>query len=174
MADKKTKIQPADNADVAAGQTSAQEATGELSKYTVEQIAGMKPEEIAEKLNNADAFIKSATQKSQETAEIKRQNEDLKAESKWWKSQAEEAKANMQKFYEQMSQIPQQQTPSTPSQPPKFDPYDPDKSWEANQQYWQNRLDSTAKEFRGELDKLKNETENANLGLRTLKMEKYL
>ena len=86
MADKKTKIQPADTADVAAGQTSAQEATEELSKYTPEQIAGMKPDEIAKKLADADAFIKSATQKSQEAAEIRKQSEQLRAESQYYKS----------------------------------------------------------------------------------------
>jgi len=171
---KQTKIQPADIADEQVGQPSAQEATGDLTDYTAEQIAGMKPDEVAAKLNNANAFIKSATQKSQEAAEIRRQNEETRAQVEYWKSQAEEATKNMQKFYEQMSQTTRQQTQSAPSQPPEFDPYNPDKSFEASQKWHQEQLQSTRDELRKELDELKNKYEETNVGLSTLKMEQYL
>lgn len=174
MADKKTKIQPADNADEQVGQPSAEEATGDLPDYTAEQIAGMKPDEVVKKLSDAKAFIKSATQKSQEAAEIRRQSEQLKAESKYWKTQAEEATKNMQKFYEQISQSTQQPAQSTPSQPPDYDPYNPDKWAQQYQKWHEEQLSSTRSEFRKEMDELKKNYEDANLSVRTLRLEKYL
>ena len=174
MPDKKTKIQPVDIADDKVGQPSAEDATGELPDYTVEQIAGMKPEEVAKIVGNAKEFIKSATQKSQEAAEIRKQSEQLRAESKYYKTQAEEATKNLQKFYEQMSQLPQQQTPSAPSQPPEYDPYNPDQ-WARNYQKWhEEQLKTTRNEFDKKFEELKSEAQQAGTDVRTLRMEKYL
>jgi hypothetical protein len=172
--DKKTKIQPADNADEPAGQPSVPEATGELPDYTAEQIAGMKPEEIQALVGNVKKFRASATQKSQEAAEIRRQAEQARAEANYYKTQSERATSDLQKFYDQMSQIPQQPVQSASSQPPKYDPYNPEKSWEDYQHYHEEALkqrDSVLDELKQDFESLRDET---SVGLRTLKIDKYL
>ena len=170
---KKTKIQPADSADEGAGQT-PDGATDELPDYTAEQIAGMKPEEMEALLGNIKKFRASATQKSQEAAEIKRQLEQIQAESKYYKTQAEQRQTDLQKVYEQMSQLSQRPAQSTPSQPPEYDPYNPDK-WAKDYQKWhQDQLKSTRDEFGKKFDELKSQAEEANLGYREMRIDKYL
>ena len=160
MADN-LKIQPADSADVAGGQGS-QEPT-EVKELTAEQIAGMKPQEVAAYMSNAKKFIATATQKSQEAADVRRQNEQLQAESKYWKGQAEQMTDNLQKLLVQ----PQQPGQSTASQPPPFDPYNPEK-WAADYQKWNN--DQNA-ELKKSVESLRDEF---NVGLRTINVERYL
>jgi uncharacterized phage infection (PIP) family protein YhgE len=172
MADKKTKIQPADIADTTQTGQPPEGAT-EIPEITAEQIAGMKPEEVMAYVGNAKKFIASATQKSQEAADVKRQNEQLQAESKYWKSQAEQMQGNLQKVVEQMTQ-PQQTAQSTPSQPPEYDPYNPDK-WAREYQVWHNnQLSQVAgqnAELKKTVDSLRDEF---NVGLRTINVERYL
>lgn len=173
MTTSKNKIQPSDIADATpAGQTPATEAT-EIPDITPEQAAGMKPEEVTAYITNAKKFIRSATQKSQETAEVKRQNEQIAAESKYWKSQAETMQTNLQKVYEQMAQ-PRQTTTSTPSQPPEYDEYNP-RDWARNYQKWHDdrfgQMTSQNEDLRKTVETLK---EEFNVGLRTINVERYL
>ena len=169
---EKVKIQPA-AADKQVGQTSDVEAT--VSEVTVEKWAGMTDEQKLAHIRNADELIKSATQKSQETASIKRQNEQLQAESKYYKEQAEKMQDNLQKLYEaQMAQTQRPTTQSSPSQPPEYDPYNPDK-WARDYQTWhQQQLqsrDTKYDELQKSVESLKDEF---NVGLRTINVERYL
>lgn len=174
MAEKKqTKIQPAVNADTLAGQPSPAEAT-EVSEVTAEKFAGMTDEQKMAYINNANNFIKSATQKSQEAASVKRQNEQLQAESKYWKSQAETMQGNLQKLYEAQVAQTQHTTQSTPSQPPEYDPYNPDKWARDTQKYYEERINhgnSKYEELKKTVDSLRDEF---GVGLRTINVERYL
>ena len=174
MADKQTKIQPADAADVAAGTTPDTGATDELPDYTVEQFAGLPDEQKLALMGNVKKFRAEATQKSQEAAEIRRQNEQLKAEREYFKSEATKREELLNKYYDSLTRSQQQPERSTPSQPPEYDPYNPDKSYAALQKYHDEKLnqhDSKYAELKKEFDSLKEET---NVGLRTMKMERYL
>ena len=172
--DKQTKIQPADDADPQAGQSQDVATDKTLSDVTPEKFAKMNDAEKLAYMDNASKFIASATQKSQEAAEVKRQNEQLAAESKYYKAQAEKMEANLQKMYEQMINPPQPQARSTPSQPPEYDPYNPEK-WARDYQTWHNeQLSTTRDEFNKKVEELKKEADNANVGVRGLRIEKYV
>jgi hypothetical protein len=133
----------------------------------------MKPDEVVALIGNAKNFIKSATQKSQEVADIKRQTEQLRAESKYYKKQAEEASENLRKFYEQIQQS-QQPVQSTSSQPPKYDPYNPDKWADDYQRFYEEQLKTRDSKYDELSKKIKELEDNTNVGIRTLRMEKYL
>jgi len=174
MPKKETKIQPADIADeTQVGQTQ-EGATEELPDLTNEQIAGMKPEEITAYMGNAKKAIASATKKWQEAAETKQQTEQLKAESKYYKAQAEQLQDNLTKLYEQMSRLPQQSAPSTPSQPPEYDPYNPEKWARDTQKYYEEKLNTNNSKYDELSKKFEELQESTNVGIRTLRMEKYL
>jgi hypothetical protein len=170
MAEKKTKIQPVSDADKRDGQPS-QEAT-DIQDITADKFASMNDADKAKYINDAQAFIRTATQKSQEAAEVKRQNEQLRVDSEYWKKQAEETQGHLRKVVEQMTQP--QQTTATPSQPPEYDPYNPDK-WAREYQAWhENRLKDVSTqnaELKKSFDSLRDEF---NVGLRTINVERYL
>jgi len=174
MADDKLKIQPANEADGAVGQSPATGATGELPDLTAEQFAGLSDQEKLAYVGNAKQFIKTATQKSQEAAEIRKANEQLQAEREYFKSENQKQKELIDKYNEYLLQSQQRPEVSTPSQPPTYDPYNPDKSIDALRSHYDGQLkqrDSTIEELKGDFESLKEET---NVGLRTIKMERYL
>ena len=174
MADNEgIKIQPGDEADGQVGTPPDAGATETLSSVDKTKWAGMNDEQKLAYLDNASKFISSATQKSQEAAEVRRQYEQLKAERDYFKSEKEKGEELITKYSDYLTS---QQQPAVPasSQPPKFDPYNPEKSWEELNRYHDERLNqanSKYDELRQDMESLKEET---NVGLRTMKMEQYL
>ena len=173
MADDKIKIQPASEADVAAGPTSVPEATEQLPDITDEQFAGMNDSEKLALMGNVKKFRAEATQKSQEAAEIRRQNEQLQAEREYFKTEAQKKQELVDKYSEFLTRG-QQPEKSTPSQPPEYDEYNPKQSYTAFQKYHDERLNQSNSQY-GELKKeFESLREETNVGLRTMKMEQYL
>ena len=175
MADDKLKIQPGDEADVKAGQTQEGATEDKLSDITAEKFAGMSDEEKLAYVDNANKFIASATQKSMEAAEIRKEHEDVKAERDYYKSDAQKKQEALDIYNEML--LSQQQAPARSTalpQPPKYDPYNPEQ-WARDYQEYYNGLRAEAKKVLDDLKKKVEETDSKyDVGMRTLRIEGYL
>ena len=166
----KVKIQPGE-AEEKAGQSSL-EATDEVKDIPAEEWAKKSDEEKLALINNALKMRGESTRKYMEASEIKKQYELEKARASWLEEQNKQMQDTFQAMLDQRNEIADKGSATT--QPPKFDPYNPEKSWEDMQRWIDNQRAEDRKKYDDLAEKMETLATETDVKVNTQRLDSYL